>query len=401
VPLAEQRRLVNIGNIDKSGHRLLPPALEGAILRSRNILNVLGPDRRTLPFRLAVVHARTDDSRLAHIPGVSEEVLDVMLRTPVEIVQEKCEALAWVLGEANQTTVLTVDATGHEHVLNLQLENWDNEPLLSPGVIVRGSWGNIPPGEVFCCPEIEFVNGSICINGSISKRVLDSGAEIILSFSNGRMNWRSQEPSPTAGFFRQEESQAIDDGDDNWNCFAELGFGLNPAITELTGNPLFDEKATETLHIAFGDNSGFGHNVLAKTHQDLVVRKPSLLVDGTAVIEHGKLLLERIEQRRRSFAPSEPTISPTCLVALREKCCAVHNSALVRRLSTGSRIGYVDIAPREYAGVLAGLYGVLRTYGRVRLTTLYEDYPQFGGVETSELLRVMLHYRMLDVHHGA
>jgi leucyl aminopeptidase (aminopeptidase T) len=326
VPLAEQRRLVNFGNIHQGGQTPLPPALEGAILRSRNILNVAGPNRSTLPFRLAVVHSRTDDSRLAHIPGVSEEILEVMLRTPVETVQETCEALAWTLGEANHATVLTEDARGHEHILSLQLAHWDNEPILSPGIMERGSWGNIPPGEVFCCPEIEFVNGSICVNGSIPGCVLDSNVEITLNFSQGRMSWCCQEPSLVADFFQQEESQAINDGDDNWNCFAELGFGLNPAITELTGNPLFDEKANQTLHIAFGDNSGFGHNVLAKTHQDLVVKKPTLVVDGRVIIKHGNLLLEQIEHMRRNFMATEAAISPTCSIALREKCCAVRKA---------------------------------------------------------------------------
>jgi leucyl aminopeptidase (aminopeptidase T) len=58
--------------------------------------------------------------------------------------------------------------------------------------------------------------------------------------------------------------------DRNWNTFAELGIGLNPAITILTGNSLFDEKAKGTIHIALGDNHAFGHHVESQFHDDLV-----------------------------------------------------------------------------------------------------------------------------------
>ena len=204
--------------------------------------------------------------------------------------------------------------------------------------------------------------------------------------------------SPAAAFLRNAERQAEQDGDGNWNCFAELGFGLNPAITRLSGNPVFDEKATETLHIAFGDNSGFGHNVFAKTHQDLVVRKPTLLLDGTPVIQKGEVLLEAIEIQRQNILPTEQALSPSCSVALRENHCAVHNSALRRRLFAGNRIGYVNISPQRYGKVLADLHKALGTYGRVRVATLDRDYPHFEGVNTSELLQIMLHYRMLDAH---
>jgi leucyl aminopeptidase (aminopeptidase T) len=94
-------------------------------------------------------------------------------------------------------------------------------------------------------------------------------------------------------------------GDDNWNTFAELGIGLNPKITDLTGNSLFDEKAIKTLHIAIGDNSVFGDDISSFIHADLVTRRPSLVLDGHVVMDRGVIDHAAIQQRRTAFIPSD------------------------------------------------------------------------------------------------
>jgi leucyl aminopeptidase (aminopeptidase T) len=69
---------------------------------------------------------------------------------------------------------------------------------------------------------------------------------------------------------------------------AEFGIGINPRAT-ITGNILEDEKALTTIHIAFGDNSGFGGRVSVPSHQDGIVRDPSVWVDGKLLMVKGKL----------------------------------------------------------------------------------------------------------------
>lgn len=72
--------------------------------------------------------------------------------------------------------------------------------------------------------------------------------------------------------------------DDN---VAEFGIGINPKAS-ITGNILEDEKALTTIHIAFGDNSGFGGRVSVPSHQDGIVRDPSVWVDGNPLMAKGK-----------------------------------------------------------------------------------------------------------------
>ncbi len=50
----------------------------------------------------------------------------------------------------------------------------------------------------------------------------------------------------------------------------ELGFGLNPNITDLCGYTVLDEKMSGTFHIAVGANSMFGGANEASDHIDFV-----------------------------------------------------------------------------------------------------------------------------------
>ena len=52
----------------------------------------------------------------------------------------------------------------------------------------------------------------------------------------------------------------------------ELGFGMNPNVTDLCGCTLLDEKMTGTFHIAVGANTMFGGQNSASDHTDFVGR---------------------------------------------------------------------------------------------------------------------------------
>ena len=64
---------------------------------------------------------------------------------------------------------------------------------------------------------------------------------------------------------------------------AELGIGTNDRATR-PDNILEAEKILGTIHIALGDNSGFGGTVTTPFHEDFVFYEPTvtaLLADGT------------------------------------------------------------------------------------------------------------------------
>jgi leucyl aminopeptidase (aminopeptidase T) len=82
---------------------------------------------------------------------------------------------------------------------------------------------------------------------------------------------------------------------ENPNCrnIAELGIGTNDKASR-PDNVLEAEKILGTIHIALGDNTGFGGKVSAPFHEDYVFYQPTLtaiMADGSeqVIIDAGKL----------------------------------------------------------------------------------------------------------------
>ena len=78
-------------------------------------------------------------------------------------------------------------------------------------------------------------------------------------------------------------------GEDGTNI-AELGIGTNEKAI-LTGEILEDEKIQGTCHVAFGASAGIGGTVQVPVHLDCIVMKPTVELDGEAIVRDGELLI--------------------------------------------------------------------------------------------------------------
>jgi leucyl aminopeptidase (aminopeptidase T) len=84
---------------------------------------------------------------------------------------------------------------------------------------------------------------------------------------------------------------------ENPNCrnIAELGIGTNDKASR-PDNVLEAEKIMGTIHIALGDNTGFGGTISAPFHEDYVFYQPTLTAimangDTRVIIDNGSLLV--------------------------------------------------------------------------------------------------------------
>jgi hypothetical protein len=395
----------------------LPLGLQVAVSEADVVVTILSGDITLAGVRRALVSKAIGQqragSRLAHIPGISSDILDVLTRSPIETIETHCEMVAWALGEARTATLTTRDRSGNDHQLTCDLAGWFNEPLMSPGVIYHGSWGNVPPGETFCCPNPRGVIGSVAINGSIPGHVCADSEEVILEFEQGRLRRWVTDAEPLRQFFVEQAALATERGDANWNAFAELGIGLNPAVTQLTGNSLFDEKAYGTIHIAIGDNSGFGHPIESQIHADLVSREPSLLLDDHLVIARGNILTSAISNWRGSLNPA--AVDPTRLHRLQVRSETLElkphwQDAISRRLHSRGRTGYVRIADGTDAATLRLLFEALSP-DDWQIPARVVMAANRIGIPTESLARILgllVHYHMLQavpdpltLHHHA
>jgi len=135
--------------------------------------------------------------------------------------------------------------------------------------ICEGEFGNLPAGEVWCCPIEDGANGVIVVDGSIG----DIGkvpALMKIFVKDGYIDRLESEDEELVK--RVDELTKVDD---MANIIGELGIGLNPGA-RLIGNLLEDEKAGQTAHIAFGNNldMGSGKNN-SMTHRDFLFKNPT------------------------------------------------------------------------------------------------------------------------------
>lgn len=395
LPKSYQRSLIRKCDIPgQSSSIRIPSPIRAAINASTAILNVVDADNDTTLIRRAILHQpRTGGCRLAHIPGLSHEILATLVSSPIEQLIVDCEKLAWSLGEAAEAELRTRSSSGQEYRLRLPLGGWDIEPIMSPGVILPGSWGNVPPGETFCCPSPRGLSGSVCINGSVPGAVLRPEHEAILEFEDGRlMNCDGSTESPLVVLIENARRM----GDPNWNAFAELGIGLNPGISALTGNSLFDEKVAGTVHVALGDNSVFGHPIASAWHADLVIQRPALYLDGRCVLESGSLCLPDDSERFSQITSlAESTFSDSTLVSVREAKISNDSGRLRRRVTSAYRVGHIRMADDELSTALAQAADALIRSRKVRIRDFLSQNPSFCNVPSGRLLTILEHYRVL------
>jgi aminopeptidase len=81
-------------------------------------------------------------------------------------------------------------------------------------------------------------------------------------------------------------------GDENaYYCPAEIAIGINEAAQE-TGLLREDKKLLGSCHIAYGANSDIGGKVSSLVHVDGLIRKPTIEIDGEAIVVDGVIVPE-------------------------------------------------------------------------------------------------------------
>ena len=149
-----------------------------------------------------------------------------------------------------------------------------------------GSFGNLPAGEAYLAPLEGKSHGTMVIEWGPTRKLDEP---LRLTVENGVVV-QMEGDDPHRG--RLEGKFA-----ENANCrnIAELGIGTNDKATR-PDNVLEAEKILGTIHIALGDNTGFGGSVSAPFHEDYVFYQPTLTAikaDGSerVIIDNGSLAL--------------------------------------------------------------------------------------------------------------
>ncbi|MHB9288726.1 aminopeptidase [Halobacteriales archaeon Cl-PHB] len=246
-----------------------PPEPVAAAMAGADV--VFAPTTKSLSHTMARTDACDAGARVATLPQITDGVFLMGVDADYEAIEQAChDVLAQVEG-AEEIRITSPQGT------DITLGLGDREWRLDTGIVHEGGeMTNLPAGEVFLSPVTG--DGTIVVDGTMRPRgKMDDGETITLEVEDGYVTAISDD-----GLRAQVEEAAEEVGRDAYNL-AELGIGTNIAVQELVGSVLLDEKAAGTVHLAIGDDHGFGGDVEAPIHQDGVLTEPTVYADGEEV----------------------------------------------------------------------------------------------------------------------
>jgi leucyl aminopeptidase (aminopeptidase T) len=252
-----------------------PPAVVAAAMLAADI--VVAPTAQSISHTEARKAATEAGVRIASMPGVTEEMLARVMSADLLQLRKRGTAVGRAMGAGAEARITC--ARGSNLLLGLE----GRTATVDAGALnMKGAFGNIPCGEAFIAPMEGTAEGKLIIDGSIAG-IGKVSEPIELTIRDGHLIEATGEQGEAL-------MSVLGEWDDDATNVAELGIGTNEAAL-LTGNILEDEKILGTAHVAFGASAAIGGAVQVPVHVDCVLRRPTVEIDGSHVVEAGDLAL--------------------------------------------------------------------------------------------------------------
>ncbi|MBT0652670.1 aminopeptidase [Geomobilimonas luticola] len=208
------------------------------------------------------------EGRFASLPAFDPDMFFTSMKVDWQALAERTARLAAAVNLAAEIVVETPNGTRMRFGKRGRTAKGDDGMLTSPG-----SFGNLPAGEVYLAPLEGTSSGVMVLEYGPTRKL---ASPLALTVADGRVvEIQGDEPH------RRKLEQKFAENADNRNI-AELGIGTNDKASR-PDNILEAEKILGTIHIALGDNSGFGGTVQTPFHEDYVFYRPTL----TAIMDDG------------------------------------------------------------------------------------------------------------------
>lgn len=272
---------------------------EDAIRKSRAIIISFGSNSQLTPYRRRLLNSAIGSTRfVAVLPNATPQLLAYGVDIDYDTVERKCNDLAVAMMAGDHAEIITGDSGTWcgRRTLHAFLGRYERPPITSTGIVQHGAWGNVPGGETFIAPLEKLAHGEFVLNGAFRGVVIDRLHPLLLSFESGELVHLAG-PDETLSLLMDVLGWVPGVGPKEPLQLAELGIGVNDGLHELTGNALFDEKMSGTLHIAVGENAMYGGKIRSPLHEDLVSRDPDLIIDGYPILKGGQFVLNPMNWR--------------------------------------------------------------------------------------------------------
>ena len=265
---------------ERNMHGEQPPECIAAAMTSADV--IFGCTKFSLFHSQARKNAVANGGRFVNMVDYSTDMMkEGALFCDFEEVGKTCAKLAEKLTDKNTCRITTKKGT--DFTCSIKGRN----PFAQFGRSLTPGASSSPPDiECATCAVEGTGNGVVYIDGSIPHPLLGLITdEVKLTIKD----------SIIVNIEGGKQAEILSDllksfNDPNVYYIGEIGFGLNP-MCSLSGRMLEDEGCGSTIHLACGDNAGFGGTVSCPYHIDMVFRSPSAYIDDECVLDEGKLLI--------------------------------------------------------------------------------------------------------------
>ena len=254
-----------------------PPKAVAALLAACDVFVI--PTSKSLSHTDARRQACAKGARGATLPGITEDSMKRTLRADYKEIEERTRRVAAAV--TGKATARVTTALGTDITMSIKGRACHEDTGI---VTARGAFSNLPAGEGYLAPIEGSAEGVMVIDGSCAGVGVVSGEPIRIEVAGGLAT------KIEGGRGGTELLALVSQFGQEARNIAELGIGTNHAA-RLTGSILEDEKVMGTVHIALGDNISMGGKVSVPSHLDLIIKDPTLTLDGKDLIKNGKLLI--------------------------------------------------------------------------------------------------------------
>ncbi|MDD2308407.1 MAG: aminopeptidase [Desulfuromonadaceae bacterium] len=221
------------------------------------------------------------DCRFASLPHFDPDMFHTSMTVDWHALALRTARLVEAVNRAESIRVTTPNGTNMNICKKGRYAKGDDGLLTAPG-----SFGNLPAGEAYLAPLEGMSHGTMVIEWGPTRKLDEP---LRLTVERGvvvRIDGNDPHRARLEAKFAE---------DVNCRNIAELGIGTNDKASR-PDNVLEAEKILGTIHIALGDNSGFGGTISAPFHEDYVFYHPTLtaiMADGReqVIIDNGSLTL--------------------------------------------------------------------------------------------------------------
>ncbi|MFX0144970.1 MAG: aminopeptidase [Candidatus Hodarchaeota archaeon] len=267
----------------------IPTEMDNLSKKVSIVINAFKGLGEETPFRVKWVKKilATKSIRLGHAPGINEAMMtDGPMNIDYRAMVKNANKLAGLLENAKMAHVSTINGT--DIVVHIEDRGFSTDVQITQEPYLA----NLPCGEIWCGPIETQGDGIIVCNGSIG----DIGKvkkPLKITVKNGKIIELKSKDNKLI-----KKVKRLINLDEQASIIGELGIGLNPGA-KLSGIILEDEKALNTAHIAFGNNTDMqGGQNTSITHRDFLFYKPTIKItykDGSTktLIKNGNFIFEK------------------------------------------------------------------------------------------------------------